>query len=65
MLASGVKFVYAKDISQAPDAFINAAIAANKDLLTVQGGVMPDGTVVVIGNAHTDVAILKKQLLTR
>jgi hypothetical protein len=62
MLASGVKFVYAKDISQAPDAFINAAIAANKDLLTVQGGVMPDGTVVVIGNTHTDVADLEETI---
>lgn len=62
MLASGVKFVYAKDISQAPDAFINAAIAANKDLLAVQGGVMPDGTVVVIGNAHTDVADLEETI---
>jgi hypothetical protein len=62
MLASGVKFVYAKDISQAPDAFINAAIAANKDLLTVQGGVMPDGTVVVIGNAHTDIADLEETI---
>ena len=62
MLASGVKFVYAKDISQAPDAFINAAIAANKDLLTVQGGVMPDGTVVVVGNAHTDVADLEETI---
>ena len=62
VLASGVKFVYAKDISQAPDAFINAAIAANKDLLTVQGGVMPDGTVVVIGNTHTDVADLEETI---
>jgi hypothetical protein len=61
-LASGVKFVYARDISQAPDAFINAAIAANKDLLTVQGGVMPDGTVVVIGNTHTDVADLEETI---
>jgi hypothetical protein len=61
-LASGVRFVYAKDISQAPDAFINAAIAANKDLLAVQGGVMPDGTVVVIGSAHTDVADLEETI---
>jgi hypothetical protein len=61
-LASGVKFVYARDISQAPDAFINAAIAANKDLLAVQGGVMPDGTVVVIGNTHTDVADLEETI---
>jgi hypothetical protein len=61
-LASGVKFVYAKDMSQAPDAFINAAIAANKDLLSVQGGVLPDGTVVIIGNAHTDVADLEETI---
>jgi hypothetical protein len=61
-LASGVRFVYAKDISQAPDAFINAAIAAKKDLLAVQGGVMPDGTVVVIGNTHTDVADLEETI---
>lgn len=61
-LASGVKFIYARDLSQAPDAFINAAIAANKDLLAVQGGVMPDGTVVVIGSAHTDVADLEETI---
>jgi hypothetical protein len=53
-LATGVKFIYAKNISDAPQPFINDAIAAGKKLETVRGGVMPDGTVVVIGDAHTD-----------
>jgi len=54
MLATGVKFIYAKNISDAPQPFINDAIAAGKKLETVRGGVMPDGTVIVIGDAHTD-----------
>jgi len=62
MLASGVKFVYAKNISAAPEQFINDAIAAGKDLTTVRGGVMPDGTVVVIGNAHTDLNDLQETI---
>lgn len=62
MLATGVKFVYAKNISAAPEQFINDAIAAGKDLTTVRGGVMPDGTVVVIGNAHTDLNDLQETI---
>jgi hypothetical protein len=62
MLATGVKFIYAKNISAAPEQFINDAIAAGKDLTTVRGGVMPDGTVVVIGNAHTDLNDLQETI---
>jgi hypothetical protein len=57
-----VKFIYAKSIADAPDALINAAIATNKDLFKVRGAVLPDGTVVVIGAAHTDINDLQETI---
>jgi hypothetical protein len=61
-LATGVNFIYAKNISDAPQQFINDAVAAGKDLTKVRGGVMPDGTVVVIGDAHTDLNDLQETI---
>ena len=57
-----VKFIYAKSIADAPDAVINAAVATNKDLFKVRGAVLPDGTVVVIGAAHTDINDLQETI---
>ena len=61
-LATGVNFIYAKNISDAPQQFINDAVAAGKDLTKVRGGVMPDGTVVVIGDSHTDLNDLQETI---
>lgn len=57
-----VKFVYAKSIADAPDAVINAAVATNKDPFKVRGAVLPDGTVVVIGAPHKDLADLQETI---
>jgi hypothetical protein len=58
-LSSGVNFVYAKTFADAPDAFMRAVAVAGKDPATVRGAVLPDGTVVVIGENHTSVADLE------
>jgi hypothetical protein len=58
-LSSGVNFVYAKTFADAPDAFMRAVAVAGKDPATVRGAVLPDGTVVVIGENHTSIADLE------
>lgn len=58
-LATGVHFVYAKTFADAPVEFQRAVAAAGKDPETVRGAVLPDGTVVVIGNTHTSIADLE------
>jgi len=61
-LPKGIKFVYAKDLLNAPGKFIKAMARDGLDVNTskVKGGVLPDGTVVVIGNHHTSLLDLEK-----
>jgi hypothetical protein len=61
-LPKGIKFVYAKDLLNAPGKFLKAMARDGLDVNTskVKGGVLPDGTVVVIGNHHTSLLDLEK-----
>jgi hypothetical protein len=61
-LPKGIKFVYAKDLLNAPGKFIKAMARDGLDVNTskVKGGVLPDGTVVVIGNHHNSLLDLEK-----
>lgn len=63
-LPEGVKFVYAETIMDAPKAFIQALYnqGMDQDSAKVRGGVLPDGTIVVIGENHTDMLDLEKTL---
>jgi hypothetical protein len=61
-LASGVKFLYAETASQAPAEFLLAVSKKGLDIDKVRGGVMPDGTVVVIGSSHNSVADLQETI---
>ena len=61
-LASGVKFLYAETASQAPTEFLLAVSRKGLDLDKVRGGVMPDGTVVVIGDTHNSIADLQETI---
>lgn len=61
-LPKGIKFVYAKDLLNAPGKFVKAMARDGLDVNTskVKGGVLPDGTIVVIGNHHTSLLDLEK-----
>ena len=61
-LPKGIKFVYAKDLLNAPGKFVKAMARDGLDVNTskVKGGVLPDGTVVVIGNHHNSLLDLEK-----
>ena len=50
-LPEGVKFIYAETIMDAPKSFIQALYnqGMDQDSAKVRGGVLPDGTIVVIG----------------
>jgi hypothetical protein len=61
-LASGVRFLYAETASQAPAEFLLAVSKKGLDIDKVRGGVMPDGTVVVIGSSHNSVADLQETI---
>jgi hypothetical protein len=63
-LPENVKFVYAESIMDAPKSFIQALYnqGMDQDSATVRGGVLPDGTIVVIGENHTDMLDLEKTL---
>lgn len=53
-LPKGVKLVYAETLFDAPKSFIRALMqqGMDQDTAKVRGGVMPDGTVVIIGSNH-------------
>jgi hypothetical protein len=55
-LPKNIKFHYSYELSGAPKAFLDTLIADGIDINNpdelVKGGVMPDGTVVIIGNQH-------------
>jgi hypothetical protein len=64
-LPENVKFVYAESVVDAPKAFIRALYQQGMDIdsAKVKGGVLPDGTIVVIGENHTDMLDLEKTLV--
>jgi len=64
-LPKDVKFIYAPTLSQAPVKYLKALSNAGVDVETssVKGGVLPDGTIVVIGDQHTDALDLEKTLI--
>ena len=64
-LPEGVKFVYAETIMDAPKSFIQALYnqGMDQDSAKVRGGVLPNGTIVVIGENHTDMLDLEKTLV--
>ncbi len=64
-LPENVKFVYVDSIVDAPKAFIRALYQQGMDIdsAKVKGGVLPDGTIVVIGENHTDMLDLEKTLV--
>lgn len=53
-LPKGVKLVYAETLFDAPKSFIRALMqqGMDQDTAKVRGGVMPDGTIVIIGSNH-------------
>jgi len=64
-LPKDVKFIYAPTLSQAPVKYLKALSNAgvNVETSSVKGGVLPDGTIVVIGDQHTDALDLEKTLI--
>jgi hypothetical protein len=64
-LPKDVKFVYAPTLNEAPVKFLRALAMDGVDIeaSAVKGGVLPDGTVVVIGNMHGSLLDLEKTLL--
>ena len=64
-LPKDVKFVYAPTMLEAPATFLKGLFKHKIDVETsaVKGGVMPDGTIVVIGNMHTSLADLEETLV--
>jgi hypothetical protein len=64
-LPKDVKFIYAPTLSQAPVKYLKALSNAgvNVEKSSVKGGVLPDGTIVVIGDQHTDALDLEKTLI--
>jgi hypothetical protein len=61
-LPSDVKFVYAPTMSQAPVKFLRALADSDIDIResTVKGGVLSDGTIVVIGDMHSSLKDLEQ-----
>lgn len=64
-LPKDVKFVYAPTMLEAPAKFLKHLLKNKVDVETsaVKGGVLPDGTIVVIGNMHTSLADLEETLV--
>jgi hypothetical protein len=64
-LPKDVKFIYAPTMLEAPATFLKGLFKHKIDVETsaVKGGVMPDGTIVVIGNMHTSLADLEETLV--
>ena len=59
-LPKGIKFIYAPTLKDAPPEFL--ASLYFKDMDTAKGAVLPDGTVVVIGEAHKSTADLEETI---
>jgi hypothetical protein len=61
-LPKDVKFVYAPTMRQAPVKFLNALAESDIDVATstVKGGVLGDGTIVVIGDMHSSLKDLEQ-----
>jgi hypothetical protein len=59
-LPEGVKFVYAPTFKDAPVAFVGAMLKSGRT--SAKGAVMPDGTVVVVGEAHKSTADLEETI---
>jgi hypothetical protein len=61
-LPTDVKFVYAPTMRQAPVKFLRELADADIDVRgsTVKGGVLADGTIVVIGNMHSSLKDLEQ-----
>jgi hypothetical protein len=64
-LPKDVKFVYAPTMLEAPAKFLKALFKNKVDVekAAVKGGVLPDGTIVIIGNMHTSLADLEETLV--
>ena len=64
-LPKDVKFVYAPTMLEAPAKFLKALFKNKVDVekAAVKGGVLPDGTIVIIGNMHTSLADLEETLI--
>ena len=64
-LPKDVKFIYAPTMLEAPAKFLSALAKNKVDVETsaVKGGVLPDGTIVIIGNMHTSLADLEETLI--
>jgi hypothetical protein len=62
-LPKNIKFNYSYDLNGAPQEFLDTLIADGIDINNptelIKGGVMPDGTVVIIGNQHSNLADLE------
>jgi hypothetical protein len=61
-LPNPAKIKYVESIAKAPDEFLLAVSRKGLDPAEVRGGVMPDGTVVVIGNTHTSIGDLQETI---
>lgn len=64
-LPKDVKFVYAPTLRQAPLKFLRALADDDIDVSNsaVKGGVMPDGTIVIIGDMHSSLKDLEETLV--
>jgi hypothetical protein len=61
-LPSDVKFVYAPTMNQAPVKFLRALADSDIDIRgsTIKGGVLSDGTIVIIGDMHSSLKDLEQ-----
>lgn len=59
----GVKFKYFATKAALPKAILDGIEAQGVDIDTVRGGVLPDGTVFVVGENHTSMADLEKTIV--
>jgi len=64
-LPKDVKFIYAPSMREAPARFLKALYNDNVDIdkSAVKGGVMADGTIVVIGDMHANALDLERTLV--
>jgi len=58
----GVKFKYFATKASLPKTILDGIEAQGVDIDTVRGGVLPDGTVFVVGENHTDMVDLEKTI---
>ena len=59
----GVKFKYFATKAALPKRILDGIAAQGVDIDTVRGGVLPDGTVFVVGENHTSMADLEKTIV--